>query len=130
MTAAFDKIKPSTNTQATAWEKLSREVTLKTTPEDAQNDQNGTLDDGVDIGTAPFAEPKADSIETKLEQADGTTHLREDPASTAVTSPEAAPQAEPTESEAAALAANQRAEQDQAIADQAYDLEEPNAPQL
>lgn len=89
MPEEFDQIKPSTNTQATAWEKLSQDVALKTTPEEQQDAQNGTLDDGVDIGTAPFEEPEADSIETKLEQADGTTHLREDPAATAVTSPDA-----------------------------------------
>lgn len=134
----------STNTQVQAWDNLARDVVNNATPEEAKDAAAGTLDDGVDITPAPFAEPKADQIETQLEQADGTTHLRNDPESTAVTMPEPSPDTSnhnesladttnvlnPDQPADPALATEQRATEDQALADQAYHVEEPNAPEL
>lgn len=119
-----------TNTQADAWDKLTQAVELKTTPTDTENEINGTLDDGVDIGREPFEEPKADLIESKLEWSDGTTKLRANPESTAVTLPNDEADFHHDDAEATALAANQRADEDYQLADEAFAIEEPNAPQL
>lgn len=138
-----ETIKPHSNTQAQAWDNLARDVAINTTPDEAEDQAVGTLDDGVDIGTDHFEQPKADELETKLEQADGTTHLRTNPETTAVTMPEAqpkselepspepAPELDPTSAESApAVQAEQQATADQELADQAYHLEEPDAPEL